>query len=166
MPKPIDITGQQFGRLTAIRSFKKNNQLLWVCRCSCGNEIFYPAGRLRWGDIKSCGCLRTERIIQIGRKNKTHGLSKTRLSRIFDGMRKRCYRPNNKDYMHYGGKGVKIFSEWMKNRAYFYEWAMKNGYDDDLTIDRINPSGNYSPENCRWITLSENSSRAQLARRN
>lgn len=165
MPIAIDLTGQKFGRLEALNIVRRGSQRMWRCRCDCGNELAYPAGRLRVGDIKSCGCLRTERIIRIGHQNRTHGMSKTRLANIFGGMLKRCYNPNQKDYSGYGGKGVRICSSWLEDRSCFYQWALKNGYEDHLTIDRIDPAGNYEPENCRWITLSENASRARRARK-
>ena len=79
-----------------------------------------------------------------------------RLKGIFDSMKQRCYNPNNKSYRWYGSKGVKICDEWMNDPSTFEEWSFNNGYSDDLTIDRIDGSGNYSPNNCRWITQINN----------
>lgn len=83
-----------------------------------------------------------------------------RIKKIFEGMRNRCYNKDLRDYKWYGDKGIKIYSEWVKNPLLFEEWALNNGYKDNLTIDRINSDGDYSPENCQWIPLEENSRKA------
>lgn len=85
----------------------------------------------------------------------THGMSRTRLYRIFHDMKRRCYKPKDTSYSNYGGKGIKICKEWLDNQEVFFEWALNNGYDDNLTIDRIDSKGNYEPSNCRWITQKE-----------
>lgn len=90
-----------------------------------------------------------------------HALSQTRIYHIFAGMKQRCYNEKNSNYWRYGGNGIKICDQWLNDFMEFYNWAQANGYGDDLTIDRIDPDGDYSPENCRWITLSENSSRTR-----
>lgn len=86
-------------------------------------------------------------------------ISKTRLYSIFSGMKQRCYNPNNQHYKWYGGKGIAICDEWMgeDGLSRFMEWALNNGYEEHLTIDRITSSGPYSPDNCRWVTQSQNS---------
>ena len=91
-----------------------------------------------------------------------HGLSKTRLYKIYTDMKTRCYNPNNSHYKWYGAIGVYICPEWMGENGFqnFAAWALDNGYNDNLTIDRLESSGPYSPNNCRWITGSENSRRA------
>ena len=104
----------------------------------------------------------TRRLV---RPNKTHGLSQSRIYNIWKGMRRRCNNPNAPKYNFYGGKGIKVCEEWNKTPEgfeNFYNWAIQNGYADNLTIDRIDPQGNYCPENCRWLTLSENVHRAAI----
>lgn len=86
----------------------------------------------------------------------THGLSNTRLYSIFQNMKQRCYNPNDPKYGSYGGKGIAICQEWLDDFEVFYDWAMANGYRDDLTIDRKDNHKGYSPDNCRWITMKQN----------
>ncbi len=88
-----------------------------------------------------------------------HNLSKTRLYSIYYGMKQRCYNPNNQHYKWYGGKGITICNEWLDDNGLqrFIEWSLNNGYEENLSIDRVNPNGNYAPDNCRWVTPSVNS---------
>lgn len=84
-----------------------------------------------------------------------HGKYHTRLYRIYSNMKKRCYNSNMINYKNYGGRGIKVCNEWLDNFMTFYDWAMDNGYRDDLTIDRIDINGNYEPANCRWLTYKQ-----------
>lgn len=84
-----------------------------------------------------------------------HGKTGTRLYRIWKAMKTRCYNRNSPRYNDYGGRGIAICKEWLANPALFFEWAESNGYDDNLTIDRINVNKGYSPENCRWATKKD-----------
>lgn len=154
----IDLTGQRFGRYVVLRRAENtpSGGTRWVCRCDCGNERIVTAAHLRSGHSKSCGCLGLEHATQAKIK---HGKSNTPLYRVFLSMHNRCELKTVKEYRWYGGKGVKVCSEW-KNFEHFYEWSMKNGYIKGLEIDRIDHNKGYCPENCRWITSSENISRA------
>lgn len=87
--------------------------------------------------------------------NSKHGLSKSKLYRVFNSMKQRCYNKNNEKYKNYGGRGIIICDEWLQDRKTFFDWAFENGYNDTLTIDRINVNGNYEPNNCRFVTNNE-----------
>lgn len=164
MPPLIDLTGQRFGRLTVIKRAPNGNcgNTRWECKCDCGKTTYSDSKQLRRGITQSCGCYHKE---LCGDQHRKHGLSGTRLHRIYYRMRERCYRPDNDNYRWYGARGITVCSEWMNSFSQFAEWALASGYQDNLTIDRINPDGNYEPTNCRWITIQEQQKNRRKRRR-
>lgn len=153
MTRFIDITGQRYGRLIAVKRIEKpegikSNSAWWLFKCDCGKDVTTNSNNVRSGRIKSCGCWQKERLI-------THGKSNTKLFSVWSRMRERCTNENRRDFHRYGGRGITVCDEWRNDFQAFYDWAMANGYDDNLTIDRLDNDGNYCPNNCRWATQKE-----------
>lgn len=145
-----DLTGKQFGRLT-VQSY--SGASTWECKCACGNEVRVLTYSLNAGLTRSCGCLRREVAAQKATK---HNGAAEPLYHVLNEMHQRCENPSNKDFKWYGALGVTVCEEWaLTNYPAFKAWALANGYRPGLTIDRENPNGPYSPDNCRWITIQE-----------
>jgi hypothetical protein len=164
MNKVIDLTGERFGRLTVVEFDRlQNHKTYWKCACDCGLTVVATGNNLRSGNTKSCGCLHKEKVRAVGKSNAKHSEShdnRTRLYNIWCSMRRRCTEnPDAYAYKWYGAKGVKVCEEW-NDYGVFKEWALSHGYADNLTIDRIDPNKGYYPENCQWLTRSENTAKA------
>ena len=148
----IDLTGMRFGRLTVNNRLPNvKRRVVYSCLCDCGQIISVQANSLRRGNTKSCGCLRRD---YMRLKSTKHGYYNEPLRAVWSQMRQRCRNPKNQDFHYYGARGISVCQEWDEYIP-FREWALRSGYQSGLTIDRINPDGNYHPENCRWITIQE-----------
>ena len=158
--KPIsghvkDIRGNRYGKLTVREYYGSFGTSYWICDCDCGGTIITSSHCLNGGNTRSCGCMHTNQSSELCKaRNTSHGYSKEPLYMVWKTMRQRCYNPKQHDYKWYGAKGVTVCEAW-NDYATFRKWAFENGYKAGLTIDRIDFNREYSPDNCRWITIQE-----------
>lgn len=148
-----NLVGKKFNRLTVIKFShydKKRNQY-WLCKCECGNEKIIRANHFKNGKVQSCGCLLKE-----ASQGLKHGCwsRNRRLNKIWNGMIRRCEKGDDFHAKYYKDREIIVCKEWHDPKV-FEDWALKNGYADNLTIDRIDSNGNYEPNNCRWVTQAE-----------
>ncbi len=153
----IDLSGQKFGRLSVQNLHgSTKGRVRRDCVCDCGKKTIVLSDNLKQGTTKSCGCLRAEITSQrraASKKEWTY--SKTRIYNIWKGIKARCYNPKNTAFKRYGEKGITVCDEWLNSSKAFYEWAIQNGYQDNLSIERKNSKGNYEPGNCKWADAYE-----------
>ena len=152
MRVPKDYTGYIFDKWTVLKR-DIDRKKHWFCKCSCGNVASVSIDHLKRGTSKRC--MKCKGKLTQNRMS-THGESKTRLYGVWLTMRNRCNNPTVKSYAVYGARGIKVCDEWQNSYEAFRDWSLANGYREGLQIDRINNDGNYSPENCRWISHLEN----------
>jgi len=149
-----DLSGKQFNRLFVVGiSKKKGTMRYWDCICDCGNVVTRDTQSIYTGTTKSCGCLLREKTIKRNKENATHGLKNHPLYSYWNSMKNRCYL-THKEYKYWNGKGIKVCKEWKHNPEVFIKWALQNKWEKGLSIHRKNGNGDYSPENCVFMTRS------------
>lgn len=150
--KDNSVIGKRFGSLVVKTESRTGGRSYCECVCDCGNTKTVRRNHLLSGATRSCGCYLKENTRVMSR---THGMSRTRIYRIWKGMKNRCCNENIPQYSDWGGRGITVCDEWKHDFKSFYEWAVNNGYDEKLSIDRIDNNEGYCPENCRWVTEKE-----------
>jgi hypothetical protein len=153
MPMPkMNLIGQKFSKLTVVEYAESDakQQTMFRCICDCGGEIVTAGRGLKANQTKSCGCLRVEKGRIAGLKSKIHGFINSPTYRTWQGMKARCFNESSKAYRWYGAKGVTVSNDWMTFEGFLSDMGER---PDGMTLDRINPFGNYEKSNCRWADL-------------
>ena len=154
----LDLTGQRFGRLVALKRVPtpSGKDTRWICRCDCGQIYETNQADMRRGKTRSCGCYKAE--IDRAKLAKNGLFFDKRVPEAFSTwqcMKRRCFDNRSRYYCRYGGRGITICAEWLEFEN-FHTWAVKTGYAPGLELDRIDNNGNYEPSNCRWVTRAGN----------
>lgn len=155
----FDLSGKHFGRWTVLKYVGGSK---WECKCECGNVRYVSTHNLVAGLSVSCGCFRRDATIS---RSTTHGMNKTPLHSRWLGMKDRCYNPREESFANYGARGITVCDEWRDNFQAFYDWSISNGFNQSLSLDRIDNNGPYAPWNCRWVdraTQNRNTRRNRL----
>lgn len=148
----LEITGEVYGRLVAVKPMVLDREWHWLFRCECGAEKVMPISRVRRGNTRSCGCLHRE---QVAQRNRTHGLSHRPEHNAWSSMISRCENASVATYRHYGGRGITVCERWHTFALFIEDMGLRP--TPAHSIDRTAVNGNYEPGNCRWATRQEQS---------
>ena len=161
MPPALELVGMKFGRLTVAGMVSEAGRRSWICDCDCGRRNPKPISgyALKAGIRTCCGCTTGAHLGM-----KTHGMSHTRLYKVWSSMKHRCSNPNDASYALYGGRGIYVCDEWQSFEG-FRTWALESGYEKGLTLERLDSDGPYAPPNCTWVPKGEQSNNTSRSRR-